>query len=922
MRQRQVPAARSEAGVTLVELLVVMAILGVLSAIVVSSIMWATRTTTSQSRNSVLWSRMQDATTQLVRDVNDASAITVATPNTMTTRVVRDNLCQERAWVADSATMRLSVTTTFYAQAECTGPSTSSTTRFIGNNTVGTNDVGTNPTRLLANPDGKTFTFYNESSDTPLTGEVDPDRVRRVEWTLLAEAGEGYRDQTLTSGASFIGQGSVDSGNGQVAVSVAPTLCLALRTGTGKCPAVVAPNVGAPPALTTGKIEGVDAPVLQWVDNSTTKALSWTVYRVANADGAPTTTWKQVGFIPDPARTYWADTTGYSNDPLKAGYTAQYIVRATTAAGFGPTSTQVKTGLRPPVSAVTATGSATSIAVSWARTTGATGYDVYRDGLLAKRITEGDTLTWTDGPGQSGWTGTGYGHSHVYQVAATNAWEAHLTSGIDFGTTIDEDINRLALGAGASATYTGAGRILTPANDLAAGAFTAPDAPDISTLTANTDWSNTLTRALTPWIGSGPTAKAGVSRDRAWEVRTHATAAGWADLWTASGEVPGPTVSKVHAGIPAGTWAFYQARTCNAIGCSPYSSETSILQRPPTPSCTTSGATTRSMGVTVNPAAMPDSTYLAYDVDVVSAPGEPTNTDATASSARVVDQLTHSTTDTFTASSQNGSPANGGWSDQSPACAGTTAVLGVSITDVWSTTRTMNATMAVVNGSASSFTLESVRTDNNVTTDSWDPLQDGSAFTLTARNTDGYNNVATQLGVNTQPLATPGPPVCSASLTDGSAPGSIYVSGGDQVKLGSGGTAYASPRSYGGLGAGTYVAYARNINSDGYNAHGSSWDSCGGLTVVDPYPSAWGDRAGCPGIAVYVSAGDPYTYNVRRTGTNTCQGRQVITPAGYDQGLGDAGTPVAYYSNTVDSPGAWVKTSGSAGSPNTLPWAP
>jgi len=906
MRQRL--TARGDAGITMIELIVVMLIMGAVSAVVVSSVTWATRTTTSQSRNSNLWSHMQDATTQLVRDVNDASAITVATPNAMTALVVRDDKCQQRAWVADPATMRLSVTTTFFEQAECTGPSSDSTTRFIGNNAVGTNDVGTNPTRLLANPDGATFKFFAEGTTTPLAGSIDPDRVRRVEWTLLAQADEKYRTQTLTSGAAFIGHGAVASGSGEIAVSVAPTLCLSLRTGTGKCAPVVAPNVGPPdPVLKATMVEGVDAPVLQWIDNSTTKALSWTVYRIANADGATTTTWTQVGFIPNPAQTYWADTAGYSNDPLKPGYSAQYIVRATTAAGVGPTSTQVKTGLRPATSAVRATGAPTTIAVAWDKVIGATGYDVYRDGKLAKRITEGDTLTWTDG--------AGYGHSHIYQVVATNPWEDHLTSGIDFGATIDEDTDRLATGVDVAATYTGAARIVTPATDLAAGAFTAPAAPTITSV-AGTDWSNTVTRTLAGWTGNGPIAKAGVARDRGWEVQTHLTSASWDDLWTAAGEVPGTTAAKAHTGRPAGTWSYYQARGCNASGCGPYSPVVSDLQRPPTPpSCTLSGATTRSMVVTVDPAAMTDSAYTAYDVD--GGTGTPTNTDAIASNARTVDQLTHATTQTFTGAAQNASAANGGWSDRSPACSANTATLGVAITGLSSTTRTVNATMATANGSSSSLTLEGVRTDANVGSASWDPLPDGTGYTVTARNSDGWNDVAAQTAVATKTLGAPSTPVCSANVTDSAAPGSISIGGGDQVKLGSGGAVY-SPRAYSGLDPGTYTGYSRNVASDGYNTAYSGWDACPTKTITNPYPSAWGDRAGCPGVAVYVSPGDPWTYNVRRTGTDTCQAQAVVTAAGALLGtIGFQGDVIGMYSWTFSVGGtAWTRTSGTITSPS------
>src|SRR5665647_3899693 len=113
----------NDRGVTLVELMVVMIVMGLLAGVVISAIMWATRTTTAQTRTAELWADMQDASTQLARDVNDASSLTLADANTLTVQVVRDDKCQIRAWVADATTKRLTVTTTFYDQVECSGGS-------------------------------------------------------------------------------------------------------------------------------------------------------------------------------------------------------------------------------------------------------------------------------------------------------------------------------------------------------------------------------------------------------------------------------------------------------------------------------------------------------------------------------------------------------------------------------------------------------------------------------------------------------------------------------------------------------------------------------------------------------------------------------------------------------------------------------
>jgi hypothetical protein len=93
--------------------------------------------------------------------------------------------------------------------------------------------------------------------------------------------------------------------------------------------------------------------------------------------------------------------------------------------------------------------------------------------------------------------------------------------------------------------------------------------------------------------------------------------------------------------------------------------------------------------------------------------------------------------------------------------------------------------------------------------------------------------VAAQSPVATQNLDAPSAPVCSASVTDSTAPGSISIGGGDQVKLGSGGGVYG-PRAYSGLGAGTYTGYARNVASDGYNTAYSGWDACAAKTILGP----------------------------------------------------------------------------------------
>ena len=814
MRQRH---QRDDRGVSMVEVLVAMVLMSAVAATAVSSVMWANRTTTTQTRNADLWADIQDASTHLVRDVNDASAITVATANELTSLVMRDDKCQQRAWVADPTAQRLTVTTTFYEQSECTGPTTVKVDRIIGNNAIGTNTLGTNPTRYLA---PTTFSFYDSLANSPLADPVEVDRVTRVGWTLLAAADEDYREQELTSGAAFTGRGEVATGEGPIATAAKPRLCLSLR-------GPVDPGCGPVPAAATGKVEGVHSPVLQWTDTTPTLTQGWSVYRIANPEGtadgdAGRTTWTQAGFIVNPAQTWFVDAT------LEPGHTAQYVVVAVVPSGVGPTSNQVITGKRPASTLTRANGAATSIAVDWDKVTGATGYDVFRDGVLARSVSMGTTLAWIDQPGEPGWAGSGYGHTHYYRVVPVNRWENRITS--------SGDDARLPLGSLLSDPFPGGDRQASP-QTAASGDFTAPAAPTLAA-TPNSDWSNTVARTFAPWTGAGPSA----GRDRGWVTQTHASAAGWSDLWA---EAPGASAAQVQGSITAGAYRYYQALACNDSGCGPYSGEAVALQRPPTPSCTAGAINTRSVTVTTNPPAM-ESPYTAFDVDHIGGAGAPTNLDPLGGASRGVDQLRHNTTQTFNTRTQNASPANGGWSDPSGGCAAPTPELKVWMTGISASTRTVNATAANEWGTSQNITLEGVRTDAGLSS-SWDPLGDGTAFTVTARNSDGYNDVAAQAGIATATVATPGRPTCQVAVNDSISPGGITISGGTQVKLGSGGAVRSGPEYFGSLGSGTYTGYARNTNSDGYtpNDKYSSWDPCGSVTIKPASQPAPQSNATC-----------------------------------------------------------------------------
>ena len=633
MRQRW---TRDDQGVTLVELLVVMILTGVLAGIVITTVIWAQRTTTTQTRNGQLWADIQDASTQLMRDVNDAQTIITAEANHLMVQVIRDDKCQDRDWVADTTQQRLTVTTRFYEQLQCTGPFTERVDRIIGDNAVGTNTSGTNPALYTATA---TFNYHDTLSDAALPFPVEPDRVTRVTWNLAAKAGDGYRVETLTSGAAFTGRGQQATGGGNQENATAPLLCLSLRTPVDS-------SCGTVPAVAAGKVEGVDRPVLQWVDTSPTLTMGWTIWRIANPDGMASndparTTWTQVLYSASPNLTSWSDAS------LPPGYSAQYVVRATTADGVGPTSNQVVTGLRPSAPTLTAAGASASIGVSWTQTTGATGYDLFRDGSLIASL--GATTSFTDQSGAPGWTGSGYGHSHYYRVVPTNRWENRLTTGSDGG--------RLPIGADVTTPYTGGTR-LASAQTATSGDFTAPAAPAVTTA-ASSGRENIISWTPAGWVGSGPTT----GRVTSWQV--------WYRSSTETGAVltepAAATTSFTHAGRPAGRWGEYTVVGANESGAMPSSVPVWARQwqRPPTPSCFQAGATTRSLTIGHNGLpATEDETFGSYQTRLDSG--------GWVTSGSVFDPLRDNTTYSFRVHAVG--TTSGLWSDEG-SCTGKTTLL-------------------------------------------------------------------------------------------------------------------------------------------------------------------------------------------------------------------------------------------------------
>jgi hypothetical protein len=727
-RLRRMTSRGADRGLTLAEFPMQIVLLGILVGVVVSAVIWATRTSTAQTYQGDVWAEAQDASTQLMRDVTDASAIVAAEPDVLTVLVVRDEKCQQREWTADPASKTLAVATTFFDQTACAGGSEKGTDVVIG--------AGADPKRgWYTSRD--TFTYFEPGSETALAVPVEPDRVRRVAWSLTVQAGETGKPRTLTGGAAFTGTGNAQAGTGDVENAKKPVLCRALRTAdNGRCGPV--PSAASP----TGKIEGRDKPILYWLDPSPTVTRGWTVWRVANPDDMAAndparTTWKNIAYIPAAGTTWFVDSS------LPDGYTAQYVVRPVIDAGVGPSSDQVVTGLRPAkTTGFTADGQQQQIVLRWDEAVGAIGYDVYRDDKLVANV--GATTTFIDKPGVHGWSGIGYGHSHNYRVVAVNQWESVML-GADAGAT--PWTVRQALG-GAST--------ITPARLLSDqdGDFTAAAAPTAFTAQSTAGTRNDVvswTRA--GWVGAGPTTVDGVSRDQSWKVyyRTSDKAS------TTLASEANTKTSYTWGSRPAGRYTEYVVQVNNPSGSGQYPAWQRTWQRPAVPACTASSVTTRSAKITAQTlAATVDETYTAssqYEVKHDRKTGD-SNQTGWQPNGTVIDPLRHNSARTFDVRVKG----NGGWSDAG-SCSTTTQLLAVRVASTWSeSTRTVRATQAPTNGNDRHLVLEGgavasgVPRDQATTSATWDPVRHNTTYTVRAVNSDGYNRVEATASTRTRQL--------------------------------------------------------------------------------------------------------------------------------------------------------------------------
>jgi len=784
---------RASAGMTLVELLVAMMIAGISATIALSVLVSVGVLATESTASTRIFAQLQDGTGQILRDVTDANRLVLAEPHALTVEVQRDSRCTRRSWSVEND-RDLVVVTDMYTGVRCTGGFESSSTRIVQGTLTGAE-----------------FGFFSSlSQGEPLATPVPLADVTRVAWELRATpAFDGARELTITSGAALTQRVHSD-GAGAVQDALAPLL-----------------EIVYDPDVPNTRI-GVDAPVLRWTDRTPELTTGWVVYRASAEGDGPNgrTTWQAVMRLGPTADT-WIDVS------LGDGATGQWVVVATLdGARTGPSSNQVSSGLRPATPTLTTTGTPEGIQLSWPRSLGAEGFDVYRDGVLAFRwgdieddaIFTDDAVTWVDP--------TGPGHAHSYQLVATSRWEraATVTSAqgarspnaqrhvLEVGTSVDAELGAPGLTA----------RRLT---SEPASAWSAPVAP-IGLTIANRQPADPASLASTfdatvdlQWT---PSTWTGGYADAARAATRYAVTRGGTSIRT------GLTgVSTTDTGAPRGTTSAYvvTASTLAPHSLTGAASMGTLLTWPSAPTCTATaggGGHPATRAATVTVSGPEGQTVSAHRQRIAS--GE-----IRAAGSSAWTELTH------------GTPY--AWRGQASTAAG------------------------------------------------WGPW-------------------SSECGITTQRLTVDPPPTpsCWATSAPQYAPGSISWGTSAGASLTSPSTTYAS-------GAGTYRCTASQTNTatDDYNTVSATRTGSGSVYVdANPYPSAWGDRAGCPAVGIYITPTSTTTFNVRRIDAVNCQARLVLTLAGSEADpLGaPPGTVRAMYATTVGG-SVWTRISGTG--PATAP---
>lgn len=794
---QQIRERRDEGVANYVGVIIGLALTALAATLALVAIKNANASTIDHVDRGDLWADMQDASGGLLHDVLGGTQIVTAADDRFVVRKIVDGKCQTRDWQVDGG--QLIVHTTFH-EDDCPAPTADTSTDGAREHVVIAGGFIGNPGDDAYEP---TFRFY-ASGDDPLPTPVgslhtdDPieareqaealSRIRRVEWTLVAQPADDIKPLRLVSGAAYTGQGLKGGSGDEMYEPVATNL------------RVVTPVVGR------------DDPVLEWGMVNAEVAVGWNVFRNHWEEGRQDATasgWEQVDYLPEATMT-WTDSN------LPDGHTAQYAVQGvldptlTNGQATSPTSNVVVTGMRPAAPTnFTVAGQAQALRLQWDKPVGATSYDIYRSHNTSGAMTLHQASAPTSGTGTLTWThNTGYGHSHYYQVVAVNRWENTATTG-------------------------GATRVFSSKD----GDFTAPATPTF-TAVERADWKNRLTWTPAAWTGRGPTTVDGDHRDGSWYARrngskTDSTNSNWYNVWGGAGVPQGTKVKdEVYSEADvAGQYRHYQVRTGNASGYSPWTTYNAhshrALQRPPTPTCTTSGGSVTSHQIDVNvtrPSMPSDYVRTRINGGTAASGYSVSGTGTNAVASRTISRLKHNTSHTFTVANGNDSRANGGWSD-SASCSRSTARLTVSFDSLSSTTRSITAKVKYgPSGTSPSVTVNGVGTrgGSNVT---FDPLRHASSFTAVAHNTDGYNKVnAAGQHIATKTLPTPSPPSCVATRDSQYAPTTVRFSTNGQTITRS--SVYVSE-------SGTYSATATNTNSDGYNVVQST-NSCS--VYVDELP--------------------------------------------------------------------------------------
>jgi len=109
---------RGDEGNTLMELTVVMMLLGIVSAIVSTTMIGAMRSTRQQQNRSYAVAGIQDQLERISRDLRVADPVRAASANSITVDLLKGSTCLRRTW-ALSGTSLVVTTVTYAAWASC-----------------------------------------------------------------------------------------------------------------------------------------------------------------------------------------------------------------------------------------------------------------------------------------------------------------------------------------------------------------------------------------------------------------------------------------------------------------------------------------------------------------------------------------------------------------------------------------------------------------------------------------------------------------------------------------------------------------------------------------------------------------------------------------------------------------------------------